>query len=144
MGFKLSVEEIKKRLIRLANLEYLHKRAKRKLRRQENKIKELEEKVRELEEENKKKDEIINKFALQIEELRIKVFGKKKKKNKREISHVFEISGYRTARQQQSRTRFATSRHQKEDFLRFKDRQRSGNSLNPRIRFAFVEMDEYQ
>jgi hypothetical protein len=82
MGFKLTAEEIKKRMIRLTNLEYLHKRAKRKIRKQEKKIGELENKIRELEEENKKKDAIINKFALQIEELRIKVFGKKKKKSK--------------------------------------------------------------
>lgn len=86
MSFKLATEEIKKRMIRLTNLEYLHKRAKRKIRRQENKIKELEEKVRELEEENQRKDEIIKKFSLQLEELRIKVFGKKKKKGKTVLS----------------------------------------------------------
>lgn len=81
MSFKLTAEEIKKRIIRLTNLEYLHKRAKRKILKQEKKIEALKNKIRELEEENKKKDEIIKKSSLQLEELRIKVFGKKKDKN---------------------------------------------------------------
>ena len=85
MSLKLPTEEIKDRLQKLRNLEYLHKKAKKKISKQDKEIKRLEEKVRELEEENKKKDEIINKFALQIEELRIKVFGKKKKEQKSDL-----------------------------------------------------------
>ena len=83
MPLNLPVQEIKDRLQKLRNLEYLHKKAKKRIGKQENKIKQLEDKVRELEEESKKKDEVINKFALQIEELRIKVFGKKKKKKEK-------------------------------------------------------------
>lgn len=80
MRLKLSLEEVKKRMIRLRNLEHLHKEARETIEKQSKKIKLLEKKVSELEEENKKKDEIINQFALQLEELRIKVFGKKKGK----------------------------------------------------------------
>lgn len=86
MGFTLSTEEVKKRLIRLGNLEGLHKKAKKRIGKQAKKIEELENKVRTLEEENKKKDEIIKKFALQLEELRIKVFGKKKGKKENDTA----------------------------------------------------------
>ena len=76
---ELSQEEIKKRLIRLTNLERLHGN-------QKQRIGLLEELVRELKKENsllkKMNDEIkiiLEDFKLQIEELRVMVFGKKKK-----------------------------------------------------------------
>ena len=82
MSFNLTENEIRDRLNRLRNLEGLHKKAKKRIGKQGKEIEQLKEKIKKLEEENKKKDEIINKFSLQLEELRIKVFGKKKKKDK--------------------------------------------------------------
>jgi transposase len=79
MAVRLSEQEIKQRLIRLNNLEKLHAEAKKKIVRQGKQIKLLKQQVRILQEQNKEKDKIIEKFSLQLEELRIKVFGKKKK-----------------------------------------------------------------
>lgn len=76
---KLSEKEVKKRLIRLRNLERLHKE--QKLRNDnlaiENRV--LKKRIIALEKENKELRVIISDMKLQIEELRVMVFGKKKK-----------------------------------------------------------------
>ena len=82
MSFNLSEQEIKRRLIRLTNLEHLHTEAIRRNTRQAKQIKLLKRQVHLLQEQNKEKDKAIEKFSLQLEELRTKVFGKKKNKDK--------------------------------------------------------------
>lgn len=79
MALPLSEQEIKQRLIRLNNLEKLHTRAKKKILRQSKQIQLLKQQVHLLQEQNKEQNKIIEKFSLQLEELRTKVFGKKKK-----------------------------------------------------------------
>jgi len=79
MALRLSQQEIKKRLIRLNNLEKLHRADRKKIARQDKQIKLLKQEVCLLREENKEMNDINKKFSLQLEELRIKVFGKKKK-----------------------------------------------------------------
>ena len=82
MSFNLSEQEIKQRLIRLNNLEKLHAEAIKRNKRQGKQIQLLKQQIFLLQEQNKEKDKIIEKMALQLEELRIKVFGKKKGKKK--------------------------------------------------------------
>lgn len=77
----LTEQEIKERLIHLRNLEYLHKKAKKRIVALENENRLLRLRIVELERQNKEKDKIIETFRLQLEELRIKVFGKKKDKD---------------------------------------------------------------
>lgn len=77
----LSKEEIKHRLLRLRNLERLHKEQKQRINHLTAENKQLKERVLFLEKENKELKEIIQNFKLQIEELKIMVFGKKKKKD---------------------------------------------------------------
>lgn len=76
----LTEQEIKERLIRLRNLEYLHKKAKKRILKQDKEIHFLRLRIKELEDQNKEKDRVIETFRLELEELRIKVFGKKKDK----------------------------------------------------------------
>ena len=81
MSFNLSEQEIKQRLIRLNNLEHLHAEAIKRNTRQSKQIKLLKQQVHLLQEQNKELIETNKKFSLQLEELRTKVFGKKKKNN---------------------------------------------------------------
>ena len=81
MSFQLSEKEIGQRLVRLRNLERLHEKARKRIVSQEKEIKFLRLRVRELEEQSKEKDKTIESFRLQLEEIKIKVFGKKKDKN---------------------------------------------------------------
>lgn len=81
MPSHLSDQEIKLRMTELRNLRHLHSEARKKIVRQGKQIKLLKQQVHILQEQNKKKDKIIESFSLQPEELRIKVFGKKKTKN---------------------------------------------------------------
>ena len=78
MSFKLSDKEINKRLVELRNLKHLYGLAKRRIYLQEVQIKLLKKKVVILEKQNEEKDKIIETFRLQLEEIKIKVFGKKK------------------------------------------------------------------
>lgn len=80
MSIKLSDKEINQRLVRLRNLEWLHKQARKKIIAQDKEIKFLKARVKELEEKNREKDRTIETFRLQLEEIKIKVFGKKKDK----------------------------------------------------------------
>lgn len=80
MSIKLSDKEINQRLVRLRNLEWLHKQARKKIIAQDKEIKFLKARVKELEEKNQEKDKSIEEFRLQLEEIKIKVFGKKKDK----------------------------------------------------------------
>ena len=81
MSFRLSEKEIHKRLIRLRNLEQLHKKARKRIVSQDKEIKFLKFRIKELEEKDKEKDKIIQSLMLQMEEIKIKVFGKKKEKD---------------------------------------------------------------
>jgi hypothetical protein len=82
LGIGLSSEEIEKRLIRLHNLEPLHKKAQKRILSQAKEIKRLKERIKELEAKDKEKDKIIQSLAMQIEEIKTKVFGKKKDRGK--------------------------------------------------------------
>lgn len=80
MALTLSEGEIKKRLIRLRNLENLHKvQLKRNIKLLAER-KELRERVRILERRDKEKGAIIAGLKLQIEELKRMIFGRRKKK----------------------------------------------------------------
>ena len=81
MSIKLSDKEIRQRLVRLRNLDHLHKQARKRIIAQDKEIKFLKARVKELEEKNREKDKAIEEFRLQLEEIKIKVFGKKKDKN---------------------------------------------------------------
>jgi len=83
MSFNLSEQEIRQRLTRLTNLEKLHSEAVKRNGRQAKQIKLLKQQVHILQEQNKELLEINKKFSLQLEELRTKVFGKKKNKDKK-------------------------------------------------------------
>ncbi len=78
MSIQLSDKEINQRLVRLRNLERLHKQARNRIIAQDKEIKFLKARVKELEEKNREKDKAIEEFRLQLEEIKIKVFGKKK------------------------------------------------------------------
>jgi len=86
MTLRLSDQEIKLRMIELRNLRHLHSEAIKRNGRQAKQIKILKQQVHLLQEQNKELNETNKKFSLQLEELRTKVFGKKKKgkdKNKK-------------------------------------------------------------
>lgn len=76
---RLSKEEIKQRLIRLRNLEYLHKKQRFKIWNLRDENRELKKKVAVLEEVVAAQQKTINDLKLQMEELRSIVFGKRKK-----------------------------------------------------------------
>lgn len=73
----LSTEEIKQRLIRLRNLEYLYARARERIAFLEKENKELKARIKELEEKDKDKDQKIEAMAFQLEQIKNKLFGKK-------------------------------------------------------------------
>jgi len=75
---KLTQEEIKQRLIRLRNVEKLYEAQKIQLQKEREKNKALQERIKKLEQQDKDKDALLQKFSLELEELKIKVFGKKK------------------------------------------------------------------
>jgi transposase len=75
----LSKEEVKKRLIRLRNLERLHIEQKMRVGLLEEQVKLLKEENHLLKTTNESLVKTIEDFKLQIEELRVMVFGKKKK-----------------------------------------------------------------
>ena len=81
MRTKLSDKEINQRLIRLRNLERLHKEARKRIVFLEKENRFLRLRVKELEDRDKEKDKIIESLMLQMEEIKIKVFGKKKDKD---------------------------------------------------------------
>jgi len=81
MSNKLSDKEIRQRLVKLRNLEKLHKQARERIISQDKEIKFLKLRIKELEERNREKDKTIESFRLQLEEIKIKVFGKKKSKD---------------------------------------------------------------
>ena len=76
---RLPEKEIKKRLIRLHNLEYLHKEQKSRNERLVIENRSLRVRVSYLESIVREQQKTIEDFKLQIEELRVMVFGKKKK-----------------------------------------------------------------
>jgi len=78
----LSAEEVKKRLIRLRNLEYLHKRQGLRLFRFREENKGFKKEITALKAVVGEQQKTINDLKLQIEELRTMVFGRKKKNNK--------------------------------------------------------------
>ena len=79
LGIGLSQEEIKKRLVRLRNLEMLHLKQKQRNEKLLVKNKELVARVSYLESVVKEQQKMIEDFKLQLEELKVMVFGKKKK-----------------------------------------------------------------
>jgi len=81
MRTKLSDKEINQRLIRLRNLERLYAEARKRIVFLEKENRFLRLKVKELEDRDKDKDRMIESLMLQMEEIKIKVFGKKKDKN---------------------------------------------------------------
>ena len=99
MALKLSNQEIKLRMIELHNLRRLHAEAIKRNERQSKQIKLLKQQVYILQEQNKEKDKIIEKFALQLEELRTKVFGKKKDKD---TDHKPKSGGHKMERDNSS------------------------------------------
>lgn len=74
---ELSKEEVRKRLIRLRNLERLHLKARERNIELEEEIKRLRQKIRELEDNDKEKGRKIEAMAFQLEQIKIKLFGKK-------------------------------------------------------------------
>jgi hypothetical protein len=81
MALKLSEQEINQRLQRLRNLEHLYALAQNRIVLQAEQITLLKQQVVLLQEQNKQKDIIIASMQLQLEEIKIKVFGKKNKKD---------------------------------------------------------------
>lgn len=76
----LSPDEVKKRLIRLRNLEYLHTEQKSRNQQLWEENQQLKQRVLLLEETVSSQQKLIEDLKLQVEELRTMVFGKKKKK----------------------------------------------------------------
>ena len=102
---QLSPEEVKKRLIRLRNLEYLHSRQKLRNQRLWDENHRLKERIFLLEETVSSQQKIIEDLRLQVEELRIMVFGKKKKKTDIDDDNDPEPSKDKTPRSASSYTR---------------------------------------
>lgn len=73
----LPAEEIKRRLVRLRNLETLHHKARERVLRLEAENKLLKQRIRELEEKDRDKDRRIEAMAYELEQVKIKLFGKK-------------------------------------------------------------------
>lgn len=94
----LSEEEIRKRLVRLRNLEMLHAQARERIVVVETENKILKQRIKELEEKDNDKNAKIEALAFQLEQIKIKVFGKKPDKErialKRE-SKERDIASYR-------------------------------------------------
>lgn len=74
---QLSKTEINKRLIRLRNLENLHTRARARIVFLEKENKQLRTRIKELEDRDKEKGEKIEVMSFQLEQIKIKLFGKK-------------------------------------------------------------------
>lgn len=74
---QLSETEINKRLIRLRNLENLHTRARARIIFLEKENKHLRTRIKELENRDKDKGEKIEAMSFQLEQIKIKLFGKK-------------------------------------------------------------------
>lgn len=81
MSIQLSDKEIRQRLSRLRNLEHLHIQARKRIVSQSKEIKSLRQEVQELKKENTSLKKIIETMSLQLEEIKNKVFGKKKDKD---------------------------------------------------------------
>jgi transposase len=79
---RLTDQEIKKRFVRLQNLERLYPIARKRIEKLEKENKELKRENQELRAIVMAQAEIIEKFRLRIEELEIKIFGKKKNKDR--------------------------------------------------------------
>lgn len=77
---RLSQEEIKKRLIRLRNLEYLHESQRLKIWNLQSENRKLKKEIKDLKLVISEQQKTIKDLKLQIEELRTMVFGRKKKK----------------------------------------------------------------
>lgn len=73
----MSDEEIRKRLQDLRNLEMLHGKARDRVKNLEHENKKLKEKVKALEEENNLLKSSMERVSFQLEQIKIKVFGKK-------------------------------------------------------------------
>jgi hypothetical protein len=72
MSFNLTEKEIRRRLVRLSNLEKLHAQAKQRIAKLETANKDLESHVT-------RQDELIERLLVRVEELETKMFGRKKK-----------------------------------------------------------------
>lgn len=77
----LPQEEVKKRLIRLRNLEYLHEQQRFKIWHLRDENRELKKEITALKLMASEQQKTINDLKLQVEELRVMVFGRKKKKD---------------------------------------------------------------
>lgn len=77
----LSAEEIKQRLIRLRNLEYLYARAKKRISWLEKENKDLKARIKELEDRYKDRNTKIETMSYELEQIRNKLFGKKPTNN---------------------------------------------------------------
>lgn len=77
----LPQEEVKKRLIRLRNLEYLHEQQRFKIWHLRDENRELKKEIATLKLIASEQQKTINDLKLQVEELRVMVFGRKKKKD---------------------------------------------------------------
>src|SRR3989338_2024676 len=76
----LSKAEVKKRLIRLRNIEFLHEQQRFKIWHLRDENRELKQEIKRLNIIVSGQQKTIDDMKLQIEELRVMVFGKKKKK----------------------------------------------------------------
>lgn len=74
---RLTDEDIKQRLIRLRNLEYLYGKARERIAFLEVENKQLKERVKELEQRDNDKNTKLEAFAFQLEQIQNRVFGKK-------------------------------------------------------------------
>lgn len=79
---ELPPEEVKKRLIRLRNLEYLHEQQRIKIRHLRDENREFKKEITALKIVVGEQQKTIDDLKLQIEELRIMVFGKRRKKER--------------------------------------------------------------
>ena len=77
----LSLEEVKKRLVRLRNLEYLHEQQRCRIWRLRDENRELKKEIKALKLVVVEQQKTIDDLKLQIEELRVMVFGRKKKRD---------------------------------------------------------------
>lgn len=78
----LSESEMQQRLVRLRNLEMLHTKARERIVVVERENKMLKQRIRELEEKDNEKNTKIEALAFQLEQIKIKVFGKKPQKER--------------------------------------------------------------
>ena len=99
---RLTEQQIKQRLIRLQNVEHLYSAAKERIEKLETANKELKRENQELRQIVIMQADIIEKLKLRVEDLEIKIFGKKKNKDKNNSGNANEDGQANTGKQPRS------------------------------------------